>query len=614
MSMSARSPESPESVTDILAAVDGKPASYLAAARRLAAADRRGLVPARVSALATFTFDLIVPYLVVEGARRGLAIDASVAPFGQLEQQILDPSSALYASEPTAVVIATQLADLAPELADGFMATPQAAIDAVIDGFVERIASAVRELRARSAAHVIVWNQVPPRRLAAGLADAGLARSQQASIAELNARLARACSAIPGTTVFDAARVVTELGLAHYYDAKLTFLARSPLGGAAQLAVGQRLARQLRALVRPSCKCLVLDLDNTLWGGVLGEDGVGGIALGEDYPGSVFKAFQRALRSYRDRGVLLAIASKNNEADVAELFANHRDMLLRESDFAAREIHWNDKATSLRAIAERLDIGIDSLAFFDDNPLERAWVREQLPEVTVIDVPSDPMRYIDALDGSGAFDQLVVTTDDRNRAEQYVNEHRRRELAATAASPEQFLRALAMKVAIGPIDDRTMPRVVQLLAKTNQFNVTTRRHTAPQLSSMLAGGAIGLWMRVADRFGDHGLVGVAIAAPVDGATWRLDSFLMSCRVLGRRVEQALLHTIGQRARARGARTLLAEFIPTPKNKPAASFFADNAFAAVADREHAWRLDLEGTIAAPDLFEILDEGADQGEPA
>ncbi|MDQ3363867.1 MAG: HAD-IIIC family phosphatase [Myxococcota bacterium] len=593
------------SVAQILSTVDGKPASYLAAARQLAAAPPDHLTAVRVAVLASYTFDLVTPYLVVEGARRGLDVRTTLAPYGQLEQQVLDPASSLYAGDPTLIIVATRIEELAPALANGFVALTAGEIEDAIETYVARLEALAQMARARTGALLVICNQAPPRRVAAGLADAALETSQQFAIAALNRKLQR-LGAIPGTSIFDLARVAAEVGIRDFYDLKLGFLARSPLAGKAQLEIGRRLARHARALHKPSCKCLVLDLDNTLWGGVLGEDGAGAIALGDDYPGSVFKAFQHALRSYRDRGVLLAIASKNNEADVVELFEQHRDMVLRLDDFAARQIHWSDKAASLRAIAEQLNIGLDALAFFDDNPVERAWVREQVPEVVVIDVPANPMQYLDALDDSGAFDQLVVTSEDRARAAQYQVESERRALAQSAGSVDEFLRALEMRVVIGSIDAATLPRVVQLLGKTNQFNVTTRRHSEATLTSLLAAGGVGLWMRVSDRYGDNGLVGVAIAVLDGPDRYRLDSLLISCRVLGRLAEHALLASIVRRIREAGATTLLGEFIPTKKNVPAAGFFASAGFAPITDRENWWTLDLGAAPPASSLFEVIEE--------
>lgn len=604
--MSVSAEARPEDLATIVSRVDGSPASYLRAARELGQSTARAaLTSVRVGVLSTFTTDLLVPYVAVEAARRGFAAEIAIAPFGQLEQQVLAPESELYAAKPDVVVLAVRLEDVTPELADGFAALSAEAVEQAIDAHVGRIAQLVRGVRERASSHILVWNQPALSRMTLGVADASTAPSQSDAIAEINRRLATAVRGVSGAYVFDAARLAAEVGLGMWHDAKLQHLGRIPIGAKAQVAIGERLARYLHALVRPTRKCLVLDLDNTLWGGVLGEDGIGGIKLGEESPGNAFKTFQRQVRSYRDRGIILALASKNNLADVVEAFEKHEDMVLRLDDFAARQVHWNDKAQSLAAIAEELNIGTDSLVFFDDNPVEREWVKSRMPEVLVVDVPTDALRYGAALEASGAFDQLVVTGDDRKRARTYQQQAQRKDLEAKAGSVDDFLRALEMRVTLGDVDASTIPRVSQLLGKTNQFNVTTRRHTEADLQRMLANGAIGLWMRIEDRFGDNGLVGVAIALERDPGTWILDSFIMSCRVLGRKAELALLSEVTQRVVARGARVLLGEFIPTKKNAPAAGFFASAGFVAEPEGAGRFRLDLSGgAMPSPPLMTFV----------
>ena len=590
-----------------LARLDGTPAAYLRAAREVERlGESAGLSPLRVCLVSTFTVDLVLPYLAVEGARRGLRIASTVSPFGQLEQQVLDAGSVLYASRPDVVILAIRVEEAAPRLADDFVALSSIEVGNDIAAHCHRVRALLEGLRERTTARVLVWNQMPPMRLAAGLADASNESSQVSVFAEINRRIAEGCRAVPDTFVFDAARLVGEVGLAAWYDPKLAFLARAPLGAVGQIAVGKSLARALRALTTPPRKCLVLDLDNTLWGGVLGEDGIGGIKLGTDFPGNVFLAFQKQLRSYRDRGVLLAIASKNNDADVVECFEKHPDQVLRLSDFAARQIHWNDKASSIAAIAKALNIGTDSIAFFDDSPVEREWMRSRMPEVAVIDVPTDPLRYAAALDAAELFDTLVLTAEDRERSALYRQDEGRSQLLASSGSVDDFLRALEVRVEIGPIDATTLPRVGQLLGKTNQFNVTTRRHSAADLERMLSEGAIGLWLRARDRFGDNGLVGVAIARQESAGDWIIDSFLLSCRVLGRGVEHALLSAITRKAIERGARRMLGEFIPTAKNAPAAGFFADGGFTPLPQRPGFWHFDLtQGPIPTPTTLELLE---------
>jgi len=609
----------PPPLAELLAELDGAPASYVRLARVVE--DRRAELgaPRRIAILASFTTELLAPYLVVEAARRRFAAAPYFAPFGQIEQAILDDTGPLYAEPLALCVIAIRLEDTAPALVDGFVGLSADAARRLLTDHVARIESCVRAVRQRSAARVLVWNQPPPRRLAAGLADPGLPLAQAELVAACNRQLADQLAAIPDVYLFDAHRVATELGTAAFYDPKLALLTRMPFSPRAQAALSAQLARQAAALWRAPCKVLVLDLDNTLWGGVLGEDGIAGIALGDEYPGSAFTAFQRVIASYRDRGVLLAIASKNNEADVVELFAQHTGLVLRWGDFVARQIHWNDKATSLRAIAAELNLGLDALALFDDSPVERAWVRRELPEVTVIDVPASPLGYGDALDASGAFDLVTITREDRERTRLYQSDQARQRLADATGSVDDFLRALAMKISIGAVGPDTLPRVVQLLAKTNQFNTTTRRHGQAELEAMIAAGAIALWMRVEDRFGDNGLVGVALAVPEPAGAapaapaFRIDAFLMSCRVLGRRAEHALLGAVARRAHAAGARTLIGEFIPSKKNAPAAGFYREEGFTPQAGAEPGahparWHLALSDRAAsAPlsDLFEVLE---------
>jgi len=605
--MTSNSPEqsSRHRVDLILAAVDGSPGSYLAAARELAKLAPGELELVRVGVLSTFTVDLVKPYMAVEGARRGFAIDVHFAPFGQLEQQVLEPTGSLYAWQPHVIVVAARVDDLSPALVDRYVSLSSDEVANLVQAYVQRVGRIAEAIRANSSADILVWNQPAPAMLAAGLADVSLVSSQADLISALNSRLAAGCRSIPGVTIFDAARLATEVGLRQWYDAKLYHLGRIPFGSTAQAAIGKLFARYVHAMRVPPKKCIVLDLDNTLWGGVLGEEGVGGIAFGDDYPGNVFKAFQQHLRTYRDRGVLLAIASKNNEADVLEAFARHPDFVLGLEDFGARQVHWSDKASSLRAIAAELNIGTDALVFFDDNPVERDWIRAQMPEVAVIDVPSNPLRYCAALDEAGFFDQLMVTDEDRARAGQSLSAARRSALQVSSSSVQEFLTGLEMRATIGVIDSTTLPRVVQLLGKTNQFNVTTRRHSQADLERMLAAGAIGLWMRLEDRFGDNGIIGVAISVPTRPGEDQLDSFLMSCRVLGRKAELALLWSLARRVAGRGSLRLTGEFIPTKKNAPAAGFFAESGFAAVEGEPNHWRLDLTPPPQAPPFFEIID---------
>ncbi|HWB07037.1 MAG TPA: HAD-IIIC family phosphatase [Verrucomicrobiales bacterium] len=559
------------------------------------------LRPVTLAVLATFTADLLRPWLVVECARRGIALKWRSTPYGQVEQQIIDPASELYAANPEAIIILLRLADLAPAADGRFLSLDVNQAGEERGRLTQWMAQQLQTLRSRTGAVIMVSNFTPPEVAAAGLADGSLIHSQAGWVHSVNLAMAEVCAAVPRTSVLDVARIAVETGMHRWRDDRLAFMAKAPLSGEALAALARLSARSLRAAAVPPKKCLVLDMDNTLWGGVVGEAGIEGIALGPDYPGNVFMEFQRRILSLRDRGVLLAAASKNNPADVEAVFAEHPSCLLRREHFSAFEVHWEDKAVSLRRVARALNIGLDALVFFDDNPVERAWVREQLPAVTVIEAPTSPMGYWKALDDSGCFDSLTLTNEDRQRAGMYAQEEQRKALQSSAGSLEDFLRSLDLVLTVGRIDESTLPRVAQLLAKTNQFNLTTRRHDEAAIREMSGAGA-GLWVRVRDRFGDAGLVGVVIAVPADAGTWRIDTLLMSCRVIGRRVETAMLGLLERAAAQRGVHCLHGEFVPSLKNQPASGFLPDHGF--VPNGEY-WKLMFENPRALPDYFRFED---------
>lgn len=584
----------PPAVAELLAHLEPTPAAYLKAARQL---DASGLRPIRAGVLSTFTAQFLAPFVQVEGARRGFALTPWFAPWGHLEEQALDPASELFAQQPDAIIVLARIEEMLPAVATSFLALSDDERHAQLATLESRLRALIEAVRRHSTARLLIANFAPPPRLAAGLADAAQIFSEAAFIQRANDALAAVCRAVPDVAVLDYARLVAEHGTRAWVDPKLFHLARLPFGVTAQIALSKLIARTLRAAFVVPAKVLALDLDHTLWGGILGEDGLGGIKLGDEYPGNVFKAFQRYLATLAARGVLLAICSKNNEADVDEVFARHGDMILRREDFAAVRINWQPKSANLRELAAKLNLGLDSFVFFDDSPFEREEVRAALPMVTVLDVPESPLDYIECVEQSGAFDRLSLSDEDRRRTALYREQSARAVAEQQAGSMEDFLRSLGLIATIGTVDADTLPRVAQLLAKTNQFNLTVRRHSAADVQAMLERGAIALWLRLADRFGDHGLVGVAIALPGENGAWRIDSFLLSCRVIGRGVETAFLSRLATLARERGATGIVGEYLPAPKNSLVAEFFPQQGFAPAGER--TWHLDLTtGELKTP----------------
>ena len=561
----------------LLASLDERPnvAAYMQAARQIPAFKEQ-LIPVRVALLASFTIDSVVPFLIVEAARLGFAAEVYVAPFNSVKQELLSPTSGCVQHKPDVVFVANLLNDLLPT-----------------DDLVADLVAALQEFRKRSAATMVLHNFVRPQYPPLGIYEPMATGSQTETINRLNTQLAKAAGAMPGAYVLDLDRVCANVGYDNCYDNKMWYLGRSPFSALAWQGLAQEQAAFIRALRGSQHKCLVLDLDNVLWGGIIGESGLANIKLGQTYPGAVFRDFQQAVLELHHRGVLLAINSKNNPADVEEVFRSHPDMVLKMEHFACTRINWQDKPQNMREIASELNIGLDSLVFFDDNPAEQALMRQALPEVLTLPVPAEPIKYLKVLHESRAFDRLSLTEEDLHRGKMYREQTARHQLQQSATSLQDFLNDLQMTVSIEHVNDFAFPRVVDLLQKTNQFNLTTRRHSAGQLKTMLDDSTYGVFcLRVTDRFGDNGIVGVAIVQRRD-ETACIESFLLSCRVIGRTVETAFLSFLADWAKDWDLRALEGEFIPTAKNAPAADFYARHGFTQVGETTPAsrWRLDL-----------------------
>ncbi len=318
-------------------------------------------------------------------------------------------------------------------------------------------------------------------------------------------------------------------------------------------------------------KCLVLDLDNTLWGGVVGEDGIEGIALSLAPPGDSFIAFQQAILDHYNKGVILALNSRNNLEDALAVLRTHPNMILKEPHFAAMRINWEDKAENMRELAHELNIGLDSMVFIDDDPTNRAWMRNELPEVTVPELPVDPARYTPFLLSLGLFGEGEVTDEDKMRGNMYVTERLRREAEKRFDNHGTFLKSLDLVLEVRMNDVPSLSRLAQLTGKTNQFNTLKRPYTEEELKAHMESAAHRIYSgRLRDRFGDYGLIVLAIVDTSE-TPWRIASLLMSCRVFDRGVAEGLVGRILKDARAAGQSNVSIAFQKTPKNEPAETF-------------------------------------------
>lgn len=557
-------------------------AEYSAVANALAVCDpeQTGFPALKVALLRNFTAEPLVPVLAGEIFRAGFHPRIYVGSFDAVQAEVLDSKSALHAFAPDFVILAQWLEALSPALTTAFLSTPPDEIAGEAARVRQHLREILSALNGKFRAPVLLNNFPLPSELTLGILDAQSPNYQTNTILRLNADVLADSKELRDVLIVDFMRLFATYGSANFADERYWQIARAPLSQKALVPLGIEYGKFIRALRGKAKKCLVLDCDNTLWGGIVGEDGIAGIKLGQTYPGSCFMALQREILNLHDRGVILALCSKNNEADVLEVLRDHPDSLLKETHFSVRMINWDDKVTNLRRIAEDLNIGLDSLVFVDDNPFEANFVREQLPEVAVLLLPLRAYAsYRSLLTAPGYFDTLSYTAEDRRKNAMYGEDSRRRALETVSTSLEEYLSKLDIEVEIAQPSEVDVPRVAQLTQKTNQFNLTTQRYTEGEIRSLIASDASDVFaLKVRDRVADLGLVGVVVLT-YEGHTATIDSFLLSCRAIGRGVEDALLAVIARHAvEVKAAAQIIGKYAATKKNEMVRDFFAGRGFA------------------------------------
>jgi len=558
------------------------------------------LSPCRMAVARSFTIEPVVPLCRAVALLKGIDLTVQVCGFNTYVQDLLDAQSPLYQSSPDVVLLAVQTRDIAPELWSGISDLSHDSLKDVVARVVETYKNLVTVFRANSRAHLIIHGLDIPHRPRQGYLDAQYF-GQEEAVTTINNELKRLAQSATGVYFMDYGALVARHGRLHWRDERKWHTVRMPIAANHLIHLAHEWLRYLCPLTGKLGKVLVTDLDNTLWGGVIGEDGLEKIQLGNDYPGSAYKAVQRAIKDLSQRGIILAVCSKNNWADAIEALEKHPEMLLRPKDFSALRINWRDKAHNLREIAQELNVGIDSLVFMDDNPAEREQIKRQLPEVTVIDLPDDPFQYADALSGVPEFERLSLSVEDRDRGRLYAAQRERKELEGAVTSLEDFYRSLQQEVGIDSVSSHTLPRVAQLTQKTNQFNLTTKRYTEAQLQDLAKNPGHRMFaIQVKDRFGDNGLVGAMLTRD-SGDVCEVDTFLLSCRVISRTVETAMLAFLVEECRKRGIPVLEGWYFPTAKNTPCKDLYAQHGFqiAETQGENVRWRLHADAaTIAYP----------------
>ncbi|MGE4290649.1 MAG: HAD-IIIC family phosphatase [Desulfovibrio sp.] len=553
------------------------------------------LIEKRIAILGGSTTSELAAILELYLLNSGIAPKFYQSGFNRYYEEIMFGSAELDAFKPDVIYLHTTVRNLVSRPA---IKSTRQEIDGLLSQTMQMYSTLWDTIGGKYGCLVIQNNFDPPPHRSLGNLDGVDPRGLTHFVRELNQRFAREADQRPALVIQDIDRLAAETGLDNWHDPSSWFAYKCSPGLSAIPRLAQNLAGLLRAIFGKASKCLVLDLDNTLWGGVIGDDGVEGIRLGrETAEASAFLAFQEYVKSLKDRGVILAVCSKNEE-DNARAGLKHPDSALSLDDFTLIRANWSPKSDNLAAIAADINIGVDSLVMFDDNPAEREIVLAQLPDVAVIEpggpTGSDVSTYITALDRSGLFETINLSAEDIERSRYYQENAKRNTVQFAYSDYGDYLDSLEMVAEISSFVPEYYDRITQLTNKTNQFNLTTRRYTLPEIQkAAVSDEHLCLYGRLSDKFGDNGLISVLMGR-IEGLAVTIDLWLMSCRVFKREMELAMFDALVAAARKRNIKQIFGSYIPTQKNVIVASFYEELGFQLVSrdiNGDSIWRFDL-----------------------
>jgi FkbH-like protein len=533
----------------------------------------------KVAFLSSFTINGIEEALRVKCAESDIACATYTCGYGQYNQDILDQSSKLYGFSPDITFIIIDTRTVMSTLFYTPYATSVNERRSYIDKRVADFVNLVRIFKNRTDSKLILTNCNIPTYSPYGICEGKSEYGLREMVHDFNAKLSDAFRSDPQVFLFDFNAFVSKYGEVNILDYRQFLVGDIKVSLSHIPYLAEELMGYIKANLGVNRKCIVLDLDNTLWGGIIGEDGFDRIDLSLKPPGMAFIEFQRVLLALYQRGIILAINSRNNEDEALKVIREHPYMVLREENFATMKINWSDKISNMKEIAEELNIGLESIVYFDDDPINRELMLKAIPQIMTVSLPEDPSLYASTLMRINDFNTLAVTSEDMKRGQMYKQEQKRTELKNSASNVEDFLKELQIKVTMKKADNFTIPRIAQLTLKTNQFNLTTRRYQEEDVQTFaydqtkLIGCA-----QTKDKFGDNGITGVYIVNKNHSEKeWFIDTFLLSCRVMGRGIEDAMLGFILNKAKEEGIMKVKAEFIPTKKNKPCEQLLPDFGF-------------------------------------
>lgn len=518
------------------------------------------LISLSMGVVGNATTQLLVPALVGSALRYGIALNVVEAPYNQLAQEAFTSDAAFAGHSLNTILVAVDHRGLPLKPCPGDHSAAKKNIKECIS-YIQMVTNA---LRSKTGAQIILQNIASPPELLSGNFEGRLPGTLSWLIQRLNIEIDTLIT--DDLFIFDVAGLASCVGVSNWHDPTLWNIGKLPFAQKYTPIYAEHVCRILAANLGKSRRCLILDLDNTLWGGVIGDDGLEGIVIGNGNPtGEAHLSLQQTILDYRARGIALAVSSKNEDAVARLPFKEHHDMLIHEEHIAVFQANWSDKATNIRAIAETLSLGLESMVFLDDNPVERLQVRRELPEVAVPELPDDPALYARMLVAAGYFEAITFSDEDKKRASFYQDNAKRVEILNQSSDINAYLQALNMEITLSAFDQSGRTRIAQLISKSNQFNLTTKRYSEADVKEIEGDEAyFTRQIRLKDSLGDNGMISVLICQKKPDS-WTIDTWLMSCRVLGRKVEEAVLQDMVHNAKAAGASKLIGHYYPTSRN-------------------------------------------------
>ncbi|NHK31558.1 MAG: HAD-IIIC family phosphatase [Asgard group archaeon] len=567
----------------------------------------------KIALLSSFTIDSLKPFIDVDSRIEGLYPEIYVGPFNRFQEEVIDKKSELYKFNPEIIFFFIQLETLLPEdFKQKFAKISKKDLEEEIERMVDLIKNLLSTLTQNTSSLIVFSNFIVPTFSPLGILDNKKPIGFKRFYKMINYKLEELYQEDKQTFILDFDEIAATFGKDDYINYPMYYRGALLLSEKFLPKLSHTLLGYIRALKAKNSKCIVLDLDNTLWGGIIGEDGLDGIKLNINYPGNEFVDFQRTILSLYNRGIILAVNSKNNEADALEVFNKHPYMQIKDSHLASYRINWLDKVQNIIELAKDINIGLDSMVFFDDNPVERARIKESLPEVKVVDLPKSPALYKKTLEDLNYFDTYALTKEDLTRGEKYYKKRKRDEVRQQVQSIDDFIKTLELIAIMKQVDDFALPRVTSLINRTNQFNLTTKRYNEKEVQEIAKNSKeYNLYtLEVKDKFGEEGIVGVSLIKKESSKLWIIDTFLMSCRVIGRKIETAFLYKIINDAVKTKVEEIKAEFIPTKKNPLVKDFYQEHGFELIEESDDGstkWSYKkLKKTIPYPKYLTVEEE--------